>query len=608
MCAIFGIIGEGNQNILKKMSDCQKYRGPDEQRFFVDKKRKISIGMNRLSVIDKKMGSQPMLSHDGRFLIVFNGAIYNFKEIRSFLIKKKINFKTNSDTEVLVNAYSYWNNKSFNYFDGMWALAIYDFKLKKLILSRDYIGQKPLFYLQEDKKFVFSSQLNGIFKFRKNFKILDKSYEDYLRFNFFPAPMTLYKDVYQMSPGEIIELNKFKINKKKYWNLEKGPDYNNFFHKISKNKFNSNFSKIINNFSIADRKVGLCLSGGLDSNLIKVFLMKVQKKINSFTIGFKEKSYDESLYVKNSKFNKNTKKILNNKKLFESVNLLKKKIFFPIGDSSIVPTFELYKMAKNKTNVTMSGDGGDELFFGYISFKGFYIAYLIKKIIPTFILSIIKKPFLKIKITTEYMNIQKKIKLFFKFLDKKNYLLNSFWISNFDDSDAINYFKKKNINEKTQSIKKIKNIYLKSKNKMRFAQIYYIKYFLPLILAKVDSASMLNSVENRAPLLSKDFLNFSLNTPIKNNFSLFNNKKLFKEIFHNEFYEENEIAKHGFAFNKNIILLNQKFIRKNIKKKYIYNPNFFERRYTEYLDGNYEHEQYLWSELMLNFSRQNLNC
>ncbi len=168
--------------------------------------------------------------------------------------------------------------------------------------------------------------------------------------------------------------------------------------------------------------------------------------------------------------------------------------------------------------------------------------------------------------------------------------------------------KKKNINEKTQSIKKIKNIYLKSKNKMRFAQIYYIKYFLPLILAKVDSASMLNSVENRAPLLSKDFLNFSLNTPIKNNFSLFNNKKLFKEIFHNEFYEENEIAKHGFAFNKNIILLNQKFIRKNIKKKYIYNPNFFERRYTEYLDGNYEHEQYLWSELMLNFSRQNLNC
>ena len=180
----------------------------------------------------------------------------------------------------------------------MWALAIYDFKLKKLILSRDYIGQKPLFYLKEDKKFVFSSQLNGIFKFRKNFKILDKSYEDYLRFNFFPAPMTLYKDVYQMSPGEIIELNKFKINKKNYWNLEKGPDYNNFFHKISKNKFNSNFSKIINNFSIADRKVGLCLSGGLDSNLIKVFLMKVQKKINSFTIGFKEKSYDDLFTLK----------------------------------------------------------------------------------------------------------------------------------------------------------------------------------------------------------------------------------------------------------------------------------------------------------------------
>tara|TARA_Y100000992_G_C20869584_1_gene306669 strand:+ start:119 stop:478 length:360 start_codon:yes stop_codon:yes gene_type:complete len=119
---------------------------------------------------------------------------------------------------------------------------------------------------------------------------------------------------------------------------------------------------------------------------------------------------------------------------------------------------------------------------------------------------------------------------------------------------------------------------------------------------------MLNSVENRAPLLSKDLLNFSLDFPVEKNFSFFTNKKLLKEIFQKELLKETEIAKHGFAFNKNIILLNQKFIKKNIKKKFVYNFDFFQKRYKEYLNGNFEHEQYLWSELMLNFSRQNLNC
>ena len=130
--------------------------------------------MNRLSVIDKKFGTQPMFSNDKRYIVVFNGAIYNFNELKKFLSKKKINFKTNSDTEVLINAYSYWGNKCFNYFDGMWAVGIYDFKIKKFILSRDYVGQKPLFYHNNNERLIFSSQINGIFKYSNKFKISKK--------------------------------------------------------------------------------------------------------------------------------------------------------------------------------------------------------------------------------------------------------------------------------------------------------------------------------------------------------------------------------------------------------------------------------------------------
>ena len=374
MCAIFGIVGETNKTLLKKMSSCQIYRGPDSQSFLINKQDSFSIGMNRLSVIDRKKGVQPMFSHNKRFVGVFNGAIYNFIEIKKFLERKKILFKTNSDTEVLINAFSYWGNKSFNHLDGMWACGIYDFKKKSIILSRDYMGQKPLFYHKDKKKLIFSSQINGIFEYKKNFSISKANYEEYLRFNHFPSPKTLYKDIYQLSPGQIIEFRNKKITSSNYWKIEQGGDYNIFFKQLNKEDIEETFKKIINKFLIADKKVGLCLSGGIDSNLIKSYMIKIKNKINSFTIGFKDKSYDESQYVKKDKFNKNLKKILTEKDFIETFKKIRKNTYFPFGDSSSIPTYELFNLVKKKTNVTLGGDGGDEIFYGYLSFKGFYLA------------------------------------------------------------------------------------------------------------------------------------------------------------------------------------------------------------------------------------------
>jgi asparagine synthase (glutamine-hydrolysing) len=607
MCAIFGIIGETNLSLLKRMSSCQLYRGPDSQNFYENKKSNFSIGMNRLSVIDRKNGKQPMFSHDKRFIGVFNGAIYNFIEIKNFLEKKKISFKTNSDTEVLINAYSYWGNKSFNYFDGMWASCIYDFKKQSVNLSRDYVGQKPLFYYKDKKKLIFSSQINGIFEYRKKFSISKVNYEEYLRFNHFPAPKTLYKDIYQLCPGQYIEFNNKKITLKNYWKVENGGDYNIFFEHHNKKKIENNFEKIINKFLIADKKVGLCLSSGIDSNLIKSYMMKVKNNINSFTIGFKEKSYDESKYVKKERFNNNIKKILTEKNFINTFKKIKKNTYFPFGDSSSVPTYELFNLVKKKTNVTLGGDGGDEIFFGYLSFRGFYLAQLIRSFVPIFVIKLIKIFSSKIKITTNYLGLKKKIKYFFKFLDKKLFLINNYWISNFDEKDVQDYFNKKNIGLSPE-FKKIQKIYNTNNDEMKFAQIYYMKYFLPLILTKVDYSSMLNSVESRSPFLSKDLVNFSIDLPSNKNFSLFKNRKLMKNIFFYHLSNYNDIKKHGFAFNKYSILKNEKLIKKMINKDLILNLNFFNKKYDDYLSGNYDYEQYLWNEIILNFSRQNLEC
>ena len=517
MCGIYGIIGLSDRKLLERMSKGQSYRGPDEKKFEINKKYNFSIGMNRLAVIDKKLGSQPMFSYNKRFLLVFNGAIYNFKEVRK-LLENKINFKTNSDTEVLINAYSIWGTKCFNLFDGMWATAIYDFEKKKTILSRDPVGQKPLFYFTHKNKLIFSSQLNGIFEYDYNFKFSDRNLNEYFKFNHYPSPITPYEKIYQVNPGEIIEFKNNKLNKKKYWDISKGPNYNILFKKNKSADFKNIFTNLTKNFTIADKNAGLCLSSGIDSQILKIFLRKVKKKIISFTIGFDEKSYDESKLIESTRNNSNTKKILKDQDFIKIFNKIKKNIFFPFGDASIIPTYALYEIVKKKTNVALSGDGGDELYFGYEAQRGFYLLKIIRQFIPKIFLFPLKIIFSKLNFSTKYLGIKKKLYFFSKFINTDLYDVLRSWISNFDQYNEMEYFKKVKKNSIFSSY--LQKIYLK-KNYLKFSQLYFFKFYLPVILMKVDFSSMLNSVESRAPYLSKDMINFVLDIDCEDNFRFF---------------------------------------------------------------------------------------
>ena len=220
MCAIFGFSGFEDKDLIIKMSKDQEFRGPDEFNYYSNET--VTIGNNRLSIIDINNGKQPISSDDGRFIIVYNGMIYNFEEIRNYLIEKKINFKSKSDTEVFVNAYMYWKDDCFNYFDGMWAACIYDKKEKKLILSRDYLGQKPLYYFSSDNKFCFSSKSDAIFLTNSLEKKVNRnSLGQYLLYSHIPAPLTIFNNIYQVRPGEIIkyDINTKEIEKKIFWDL-----------------------------------------------------------------------------------------------------------------------------------------------------------------------------------------------------------------------------------------------------------------------------------------------------------------------------------------------------------------------------------------------------
>ena len=608
MCAIFGMIGKTDHNLLRKVSKIQIYRGPDSQGFFESDDKKVLLGNNRLAVIDKENGNQPIESADGRYVVVFNGCIYNFLEIKKYLLKKEITFKSNSDTEVVANAFMHFQEKSFNYFDGMWSIAIYDKENKYCFLSRDYVGQKPLYYTSEDNYFMFSSQLKGLFQDKsQNKKISQENLKKYYAFSFVPAPDTIFENIYQVCPGETIKIstNKMEIEKEKYWCLENGPDYNNFFKKEYKEEFEDNFNKLIKQHYIADKKPVVALSGGIDSNIILNSLLNDQKDPNCVTIGFNNKSYDESGMIKNikGKFNRDIYKI-SDEELISKFENISKLISEPNGDSSFLPTYILFEKIKKYSNVSLGGDGGDESFFGYITFDAFKLAKLIKLILPNFILSIIRKLFSSEDYTKNYMTTKKKLSKFFSslHLDVK-YLLPA-WLS------CLNLEEHSENLKKPLSVKELfltKNIFDEDDNSLRLAQLYHFRYYLPMVLSKVDQASMLNSVESRSPFISKKIINFTLDQDIKNLYSLFNKKKFLKKIYKSSISSKIlKAPKHGFAFPTHVILKNKKLINKLIKPELVNNYSFFQRKYESYLNNNKDNSQYLWNELILNLSIQNL--
>jgi asparagine synthase (glutamine-hydrolysing) len=599
MCAIFGIIGENNSQLIHKMSKVQEFRGPDKQNFYFDQENNVNLGNNRLSVIDINNGHQPMESYNKEFIIVFNGTIFNHKELKSYLVNKGIKFKTNSDTEVFINGYAYWNEEVFNFIDGMWAVAIYDKKKKEVVISRDYLGQKPLFYEIQKSKILFSSQISGILQ--------DKSFQRQINYDgvqkfhfssFLHAPHTLYHSIKQLEPAEIIkiDLKKVDIKKRIFWNLNNGPDYNLFF-KAKHENFDLEFNNIIKNYSISDIKPAGLLSSGLDSFLVNKYITKNDSSFKTFTLAFKNKSFDE---VKNFNkefdiFNKNIS-FFNENEILEDTKFILKNLDHLCGDSSIIPTYNLIKKIKEikkNTKVLISGDGGDEAFLGYIVFKALYGAKKIQ-LIPNFILNLIKSITEYLPVNYSYLSNSFKIKKFFQNINSDILNLTPLWMSPLKINDYNELFENKFSEEfLCKDFNNLSNNYLKN------AQLYFYNFYLPYsVLFKTDFASMLNSVEYRSPLLSKNVINLSLNQKVENLFSLRKKKKLMLEIFKKQIPSSlSKIPKHGFAFPKDIVI-NQKYIENFVIDKNLINKKFFYKKLKNYFSKKEDCGQYLWNEII----------
>jgi len=375
MCGIVGIYSTSStidKTLIQKMNDAIYRRGPDDEGYYVDDR--INLGMRRLSIIDITSGHQPIFNEDGSVVIVFNGEIYNHNELRKELIAQGHTFKTSSDTEVIVHLYEQHGIKFLDLLRGMFGICIWDIKQQKGFLCRDPFGIKPIYTAMcDDGQFLFGSELKSIIATKKIKKTISlQGLDAYLAYNYIPAPLTIYEGIYKLPAAHYIEFSNNTVSDPiRYW------DANSITpsHTANRNEVEAGIKDSITCHMESDVPVGAFLSGGIDSSLVTSIASAHEKFSSAYTIGFDDvtRIYDERPLAKSvsDRYNIKNHQLISIKPDPES--LLTEAICAfdePFADDSIIPTWEICKLAAKDVKVCLTGLGGDELFAGYYRYAG----------------------------------------------------------------------------------------------------------------------------------------------------------------------------------------------------------------------------------------------
>ena len=563
MCGIAGIFdykyslnSHRLKDALDKMTTCLSHRGPDASGFYVYKENGLGLGHRRLSILDvSESANQPFVTDCGSYALVFNGEVYNYKEIREELILLGHSFKTQSDTEVVfysIIEFGVYN--AVEKFTGMFSIAFWDSNQKRVFLIRDRMGEKPLYWSKQNDCILFSSELKSFVLsgcFKKD--VCVNAQKLFFKLGYIPAPYTIYSNTYQVKPGHVVEISiDGEIVVNKYWsvvheeanNHHPIPDYNDAKLKIHELLIDSITKKMRSDVSL-----GAFLSGGIDSSLVVAIMQRYsEKKIKTFTIGFNENEFNEAHRAKEiAKYlgTDHKEKYLSNIDLLDSIEKYPKYFDEPFSDVSLIPTMQVSSFAKLDVSVVLSGDGGDELFAGYNHYQNGLILKNIYSILPLLARKKLNK------LSDLYACLPESIRhVFPSALDKPLKILNLFkypelhkaYISmmyafddrllNTDDTDALLL---PLLLDSTQV--DVKNM-----------QLNDILMYLPNdILTKVDRSSMAYSLEARSPLLDHNIVEYAMSLPLEYKIHGGVRKRILKDILYEYVPKElTDYKKTGF--------------------------------------------------------------
>ena len=639
MCGIVGFISKKNFNSFKRMLPQAalnlQHRGPDDEGFFYDEKIGIGLAHRRLSIIDlSRAGRQPMTSDD--VSIIYNGEIYNFKDIRKTLEGYGHKFKSNTDTEVVLKAYIQWGVDCLKKFIGMFAFAIWDSRKKRLFLARDRIGIKPLYYYFIDDIFLFASELKAFMAFSTfNKDIEPDSISLFLHYQYIPAPRTIFKNTFKLLPGNFLLFNGQTITSQPYWDIPT-PDAPNHYSSIKTKennyleKLDSLLTEAVTNRLISDVPLGALLSGGIDSSVITALMQKVSPhSIRTFSIGFMEKGFNEAPWAKqvaNHLGTDHTELYVTPKQALSIIPRLPEIYDEPFADPSAIPTFLVSKLTRSQVTVALSGDGGDEQFSGYVRYWMTQTMALQSRKLPIIAKRIlawlfkllsaqwIEKCYLPIRNRLpqrfQVANFQEKWQKLLSLLDQTQVSeLYRMTICLWTDADLFRLIGR----PKPQS--NYETIFNETKDWPVLSQLMRVDqgtYLPDCMLTKVDRASMATSLEVRVPLLDHRVVEFTAQLPNDLKFRNGEGKYLLKKLLAR--YVPNELfrrPKMGFGVPidrwlrgelKDLML--DYLSTERLKREGLFDPHYLETIAKEHLEGICNHHYRLWAILMWEIWRE----
>jgi asparagine synthase (glutamine-hydrolysing) len=530
MCGIYGYLSRHepvDTGLLRLMGDTLVHRGPDDDGEHIERCAGISVGLGhkRLSIFDLSAAArQPMSNEDGTVWLTCNGEIYNFGELRTELLDKGHAFRSNSDNEVIVHLYEEMGVGCLQRLKGMFAFALWDRSQNALFLARDRIGKKPLHYASYNGGIAFASEIKALLQHPAVDRSLDlTSINKYVALEYIPAPHSIFASILKLKPGHYLWHKNSESTLHKYWDL---PLTDHPIGYKTEQEYAEELGSILDNAVrvrlAADVPVGVFLSGGIDSSLVAAYAVRAQQHVECFSIGFEEKSFDESVYadsVADALHLDLSRRTFTTMEMLAHLDRLPDFLDEPLADASILPSYMLAKAASQDVKVALSGDGGDEIFAGYPTYQAHRLVTYYD-LLPEALKQGIKSIAAALPVSHHDISPDFKIKQFLRGAGVSSEIRFFIWMGSFTDAekkmlftddcnaalardntyeDIFDYVRESGLNKDLERI-----LYLSAK-----------LYLQDDILVKVDRASMANGLEVRCPLLDQDLVEFACRLPMQ---------------------------------------------------------------------------------------------
>src|SRR5215213_7196467 len=524
MCGIVGFVNANSRpasrELLERMNACIVHRGPDEDGFFVHES--VALAMRRLAIIDLAGGQQPIFNQDKSSVIVFNGEIYNFQELKKDLEARGHEFSTNCDTEVIVHLYDEYGADCVQYLRGMFAFAIWDFKDKSLFAARDRVGKKPLLYShQTDGSLIFGSEFTAVLSHPALTREVDyEAIDNYLSYLCVPAPLTAFKQIRKLEPGHWLRWKDGKIETKRYWS----PNFSKKI-KITEEEAIEETTRILREATklrlISEVPLGAFLSGGVDSSaVVALMAQESATPVKTFSIGFEEQDYSELKYAQKvaAHLGAEYNEFIVRPNALDVLPTLVEHYGEPYADPSAIPTYYVSKETRRYVTVALNGDGGDESFVGYERHVAMKFAETYHKLPRALRTRLIEPSITAIPSPTNFRNRFVRFQRFLRAASMPKAERYFLWLSTFD-GDAKRELYSENLKRLTTGSNPLEFFakYISHSNGKGIIDTVLLtdlmNYLPNDLLVKVDIASMANSLEARSPFLDHKVIEFAASLP-----------------------------------------------------------------------------------------------